>query len=85
MAAATVASTSRQHELGDISSFFVSFTALADTNTYAVRPGLNVLGVIVLSASTSASITATWSGSTVTFTVSSGTPDATVLILTGTK
>lgn len=77
MAAATVASTERDHVLGDVLLRIVRFTALANTNTYTVPggTGARILGGWPVSVSTSASVTATWSGQTVTFTVSAGTPD----------
>lgn len=85
MAAATVASQSRQHEFGDLSGYFVSLTSLADTNTLAGRPGLNVLGFILLTSTTSASVTASVASNTLTFNVSAGTPDVTGFVVTGTK
>lgn len=79
MAAATVAAgyPQRDHVQGDYRYIPVKFTALADTNTYVVPGGTGtlVLGFIVGTCTTSASVTATISAQTLTFTVSAGTPD----------
>lgn len=82
MAAGTVASTSRDHVIGDQKERYVAFTALADTNTYDVGVG-QIMAVYPVKVSTSASVTATWSGTVITFTVSAGTPDATIAIRLG--
>jgi len=66
MAAATVASTSRDRA-GDFRVILRSYTALADTNTDALPfPGAQILGVFPVKVSTSACVTATWSNQTLT-------------------
>ena len=84
MAAATVASRKRRRVAGDANLNFVAFTALANAQTHVVEggSGVRILGVAPVSVSTSASVTATWSAQTITFNVSAGTPDATILIIT---
>lgn len=82
MAAATVASTSRPH-IGELKRVFRSYTALADTNTDVWPTGTNIVGVNIVLASTSASVTASVSGSTITYHVSAGNPDVTVEIILG--
>lgn len=85
MAAATVASTSRPRVLGDIKRYYIALTALANTNTFTA-PGTaatRVLGVFPVSVSTSASVTFTWSGQTITANVSTGTPDVIAAVEVG--
>lgn len=83
MAAATVASRKRRRVAGDVNFEPIAFTALANTNTHVMPTGARILGVFPVSVSTSAAVTATWSGQTITFNVSAGTPDVTVVVMTG--
>lgn len=79
MAAATVAAgyPKRPH-VADFEVLVVKFSALADTNTYAVPGSKIILGAVVLDNSTNTVITQTFSGRTATFKVSAGTPDVTI-------
>lgn len=85
MAAATVTAgfPKRDRVFGDSRFIRIKFTALANTNTYVVPGGssVNVVGFIPIQVSTSASVTVTVSGQTLTFNVSSGTPDVTGYIV----
>lgn len=87
MAAATVTTgfPKRDHVQGDFRYIPISFDALADTNTYVVSGGAGTLvkGFIVVTASTSAAITASVSAQTLTFHVSAGTPDVYGFIVIG--
>lgn len=80
MAAATVASQERPHALGDIKLIVVSFTALADTNTYTLPLGSRILGAKVIQCVGSPSIQCTVALNVITFNVSAGTPNCTVAI-----
>lgn len=83
MAAATIASTSRPHVLGDWKALIRSYTSLADTNTDTLPTGTNVLGVVPLSVVGSPAVQATFSANVITYNVSTGTPNTIVLILIG--
>lgn len=83
MAAATIASTSRTHIQGDMKTLFRSYTALANTNTDTLPTGTNIIGINVLTCTTSASVTATVASNVITYNVSAGTPDVKVEIMIG--
>lgn len=83
MAAATIASTSRPHDLGDIKAYFRSYTALADTNTDTWPTGTNIIGVVPIQVVGSPAVQCTVSANVITYNVSAGAPNTTVMILIG--
>lgn len=83
MAAATIASTSRPHVLGDFKAIIRAYTSLANTNTDTLDAGTNVIGVIPLSVVGSPAVQATFAANVITYNVSATTPNTTVMILIG--
>lgn len=83
MAAATIASTSRPHVLGDLKILIRSYTALANTNTDTLDASMSIIGVTPLQVVGSPSVQATVAANVITYNVSTGSPNTTVAIWIG--